>query len=56
VKTFKMLIVALAMTSLAGCWYHEVRPYRPACPYGSYWVGRFRDGAGYWHEGHWQCR
>lgn len=55
-KSIQRLFVALAFVSMAGCWYHEYRPVRPYCPYGSYWVGGFRDPAGYWHEGHWQCR
>lgn len=55
-KSIKRLVVALAFVSLAGCYVSEVRPVRPYCPYGSYWVRGWRDGAGYWHEGHWQCR
>ncbi len=52
----KRLFLALAFVSLAGCYASEFRPARPYCPYGSYWVHGWRDGAGYWHEGHWQCR
>ena len=30
------------------------RPPPPACP--ADWVRGWRDQAGYWHPGHWQCR
>jgi hypothetical protein len=53
----RTLWLALLLAPGLGCVVREVRPERPACrERGAFWVEGWRDGRGYWHPGHWECR